>query len=118
MNPAQSYIIHQPEPYRSILVQLSAIIESVLPEVQLKFKWSIPYYYLQGKPFCFLNASHKRRYVDLAFNKGFQLQQYQELLVAGGGRKTFKSLRYSDQNSIDDQVLVAVILEAAEYYKK
>ena len=74
MKPAEEYILNQPEKYRDIILNLQIIIENQIPELELLFKWKIPYYYYNGKPFCFINASHKGKYVDLAFNKGFQLQ--------------------------------------------
>jgi hypothetical protein len=117
MKPAEEYILNQPELYREILLNLQVIIERELPEAVLLFKWKIPYYYVNGKPFCFLNASHKGKYVDLAFNKGYQLQQHTELLV-GEKRNTFKSLRYFSLEEIDNKVLVDLIKESRLFYEK
>lgn len=117
MKPQDLYILNQPENYRSILLHLIAVVEGVLPEATLEYKWRIPYFYYKKKPFCFLNASHKRGYVDIAFNKGFQLQQNLDVLVADGGRNTFKSLRYFTLEEIDNEILIAVIEEAAQFYK-
>lgn len=111
MKPAEEYILNQPELYRSILLNLQVIIEKELPNAVLLFKWKIPYYYVNGKPFCFLNASHKGKYVDLAFNKGYQLQNHREFLV-GEKRNTFKSLRYFSQEEINLTILKEIISEA------
>jgi len=111
MKPAEVYILNQPEIYREILLNLQVIIENALPEAVLHFKWNVPYYYLNNKPFCFLNASHKGKFVDLAFNKGYQLQQHLEYLN-GDNRNTFKSLRYFSIEEIDVRILHDVILEA------
>ena len=43
MNPAEAYILRQEEPYKSILLQLQAIIEAVVPEAELLYKWKIPF---------------------------------------------------------------------------
>ncbi|WP_396151573.1 DUF1801 domain-containing protein [Flavobacterium sp.] len=111
MKPAEEYILNQPELYRDIILNLQVIIEKELPDAVLLFKWKIPYYYLNDKPFCFLNASHKGKYVDLAFNKGYQLQQHLEFLV-GEKRNTFKSLRYFSIEDINVTVLKEIISEA------
>lgn len=117
MKPADLYIINQPEPYRSILLHLVAVLEVTLKEsYQLECKWNVPYMYYKGRPFCFLNASHKRQYVDLGFSRGFKLQKHQDVLVADGGRNTMKSLRYRSLEEIDNDVLVDVIREAMILY--
>lgn len=71
MKPAENYILNQPEPFRSILLHLQILIEGNFPEVDLQFKWKIPFYYLDGKPFCYLNPSKKKVLLMLLF--GFQL---------------------------------------------
>jgi hypothetical protein len=111
MKPAEVYILNQPEKYRDIILNLQIIIENQIPELELLFKWKIPYYYLNGNPFCFLNASHKGKYVDLAFNKGYQLQNNLEFLI-GDKRNTFKSLRYFSLEKINKKILISVLKEA------
>lgn len=115
MKPAELYILNQPEPYRSILLHLQVVVEHSVPELQLFYKWKIPFYYLNGKPFCYFNASHKKRFVDVAFMKGFQLDIHQDILV-GEGRSLVKSLRYTSLETIDTDVLAAVILASKELY--
>ncbi len=51
MKPAEYYIINQPEPYQSIIYHLQLIIEKVLSEIELIFKYRIPYYYFNSKHF-------------------------------------------------------------------
>ena len=57
MNPAENYILNQREPYRSILLQLQVVIEHTISDVDLKYKYKIPFYYIGGKPFCYMNQS-------------------------------------------------------------
>lgn len=45
MNPAEDYIYNQPEVYRAILMHLQVVIEQTIPEIELKYKWRIPFYY-------------------------------------------------------------------------
>jgi len=60
MKPAEEYILSQPEPFRSILLHIQILIETSFTEVELQFKWKIPFYYLDNKPFYYLNPSKKK----------------------------------------------------------
>ncbi|MBC8756012.1 DUF1801 domain-containing protein [Kordia sp. YSTF-M3] len=115
MNPAEAYILKQPEPYKSILLQLQVVFEHLFPEIELKYKYRIPFYYLKGKPFCYLNASHKRQYVDVGIVKGNQILIHSEHLVTEK-RKVMASLRYKTLEDIDNGVLIEVLKKAASLY--
>jgi len=115
MNPSEDYILNQPEPYRSILLPLQVIIETTLPEVKLLYKYKIPFYYIHKKPFCYLNASHKKQFVDLGFWKGNQIKIHEEHLVTEN-RKMMVSLRYKSVEDIDATVLTEVLIKAASLY--
>ena len=122
MKPAEAYILNQPEPFKSILMHLQILIESTFPEVDLKFKWKIPFYYLDNKPFCYLNASKKKGYVDVVFWVSAHLTQYNEFLISDN-RKVVKSLRYFNLEDINEEILLTVLAEAFEkkeagFYKK
>jgi hypothetical protein len=120
MKPAEEYILTKPEPFRSILLQLQLIIESSMPELQLKYKWHLPFYYFSEKePFCYMNQS--KDFVDLVFWHGTHLTKHPDVLVTGG-RKHFKSLRYFSTEGIHGEILAEVLAEAAsmrgkKYYK-
>ncbi|WP_435314899.1 DUF1801 domain-containing protein [Cellulophaga fucicola] len=109
MKPAEEYIYNAQEPYKDILMHLQAIIVRTLPSVDLKFKYSLPYFYIEEKPFCHLNCS--KNYVDLVFKSGQHLTKFTELLVVDG-RKKMKSLRYTSLEEIDNMVLEAVLNDA------
>jgi hypothetical protein len=115
MNPSEEYILNQPEPYRSILLHLQVIIETTLPEVELLYKYKIPFYYIHKKPFCYLNASHKNQFVDVGFWKGNQIDIHTDYLVTEN-RKMMVSLRYISLEEIDNKVLVEVLNKAASLY--
>jgi len=115
LKPAENYIINQPEPYRDILLFLQIVVEKTIPELELKYKYKIPFYYLNGKPFCYFNASHKRKFVDVGFCKGNQVEIYKEYLVSEK-RKKMTSLRYTNLAEIDNQILVGVLGFAKKLY--
>ncbi len=119
MNPAAVYILEKPEPFRSMLLHLEATVESTLQNAEMKFKWNLPFYYIENNPFCYLNCTKK--YVDIVFWHGTHLTLHLECLVSEG-RKHMKSLRYQNLEDINQKVLMDVLLEAyslrdRKYYK-
>jgi len=99
MNPAEEYILRQDEPFKSILLHLQLLIESTLPEVELKYKWRIPCYYIDKKPICYLNQS--KDYIDVGIWHSAHLTKFEKHLVTEK-RKVVKSLRYKTLQDIDD----------------
>lgn len=115
MKPAEVYILKQNEPLRSILVHLQILIETSFTDVVLLYKWKIPFYYLNNKPLCYLNAT-KKGYVDVGFYCKSVLKEYNEYLITEN-RKAVKSLRYFNLDEIDDKVLISVLSQAYKIKK-
>lgn len=111
MNPAEDYIVNQPEPYRSILMHLQMLIETTLPEVELKFKWNVPCFYIAKSPICYMNVSHKKKFVDLGFWNSAYLTKHLDILVSEK-RKVVRSLRYSTLEEIDNKIFTDVLKNA------
>ncbi|MGB6153422.1 MAG: DUF1801 domain-containing protein [Pricia sp.] len=109
MNPAEDYILKQQEPFRSILLHLQSVVERTIPETELKYKYRIPFYYLEGRPFCYLNQS--KDYVDLGFWNAAHLTLHLEHMTTAG-RKVMRSLRYKTLAEIDDRILMEVLEDA------
>lgn len=117
MKPAEQYILKQPEPFKSILVHLQILIENSFPEVKLEFKWKIPFLYLEGKPFCHLNPSKRKGYVDVGLWLSSHLEKFEEHLISDK-TKVVKSLRYSSVDDINEEVLISVLKESFEKKEK
>lgn len=115
MNPAEAYILEQAEPYRSILLHLQAVIERTLPEIDLKFKYRIPFYYFDKTPFCYLNQT--KNYVDVGFWHSAHITVHQEKLVTKD-RKIMKSLRYFTLEDIEESILIDVLQNAYSVKEK
>ncbi|WP_067032335.1 DUF1801 domain-containing protein [Allomuricauda sp. CP2A] len=111
MNPAEAYILNQKEPFKSILLHLKSVIEHVIPDVDMKFKWGIPCFYRGKQPICYLNVSQKKKYVDIAFWNSAHLTLHLDKMITEN-RKVVKSLRYFTLEEIDDAILVEVLQEA------
>ncbi len=111
MNPAENYILNQAEPFRSILLHLQAVIECIIPEAQLKFKWKLPCYYIDDSPFCYMNVPAKKGYVDLGFWRSAHLTAHADKMTIDG-RKVIKSLRYTSLTALDETVLKEILQDA------
>ena len=111
MNPAENYILDQPEPYRSILVHLRVIIENSVTETDLKYKYRVPFYYIENRPFCYLSVNKKEQFVDLGFWNGSHLTINLEYLTTAN-RKVIKSLRYTSLEEIDEAILTEILKDA------
>lgn len=109
MNPAENYILNQSEPFRSMLLHLQGVIEHTISDVDLKYKYRIPFYYIDGRPFCYLNQS--KDYVDLGLWNAAHLTLHSEIMVKEG-RKIIRSLRYKTLEEINDPVLIEVLQDA------
>jgi len=111
MNPAEDYILNAQEPFRSILLHLQVIIAQTLPEVDLKYKWRLPCFYIGKSPICYLNVQQKKGYVDVGFWNSAHITKHPDKLISEK-RKVVRSLRYTSLEEIDDQVLIAVLNDA------
>lgn len=117
MKPTEAYILRQSPQFQEIIYYVIAVIEQEMNSTELLFKWGIPYFYYQKKPFIYIAPNKSKGFVDIGFAKGFQLKLHQNVLV-GENRNTVKSLRYYKVDSVDDNVFREVIQEAKLLYKK
>ncbi|RAR70132.1 DUF1801 domain-containing protein [Flavobacterium aciduliphilum] len=115
MKPVDAFILNQPEPYKAIVLHLIAVISGSFNALTLEFKYGVPYFYCNQKPFCYLAPNIKKNYVDLGIAKGFQLKYNQDILISEN-RNTVKSLRYSSLEAIDHNQLLSVLTEAMSLY--
>jgi len=109
VNPAEEYILNQPEPFKTMVLHLQVLVETTIPEVELLYKYKIPFYYVDKKPFCYFNVT--KEYVDVGFWNAKHLSKYLEHMTTAG-RKVMKSLRYRDIQEINETVLIAILQDA------
>ncbi len=117
MKPTEEYILRQSPEFQEIIYYVISVIEQEMSDTELLFKWGIPYFFYEKKPFIYIAPNKSKGFVDIGFAKGYQLVLHQEVLI-GEKRNTIKSLRYFKIDSVDDLVLREVIQEAKLLYKK
>ncbi len=109
MNPAEEYILKQPEPFKSMLLHIQVIVQTTLPDIELLYKWRVPFYYVGKSPICYLNVT--KGYVDVGFWGAQYFTKHSEKLESDK-RKYVKSLRYQNLEDIEDQVLIEILEQA------
>jgi len=114
MNPAENYILNQPEPYRSIMLYIRSVILKTLPNVVEKYNYGIPFYHHNKKPMCYFNILKGTNFVDVAFVQGVFLEEELPVLKNYNKRKQVCSLQYDRLENIDELLLIAVINAVAE----
>lgn len=111
MKPAEAYILKQNEPYKSILIELQLTIEALIPDVEMLYKWKIPFFYLDKRPLFYLNQS--KDYVDLGFWHAHLIPQHQNHFIVEK-RKSVKSLRFFKVEDINETILKDVVLSVVD----
>ncbi|WP_329806382.1 DUF1801 domain-containing protein [Flavobacterium facile] len=117
MKPSEEYILKQSPEFQEIIYYVISVIEQEMDTIELLFKWGIPYFYYDKKPFIYIAPNKSKGFVDIGFAKGYELTVHQDVLI-GEKRNTIKSLRYFKIDSIKDKVLREVIQEAKLLHKK
>jgi hypothetical protein len=115
LDPASRYILEKPQPFRDILLHLQLVITRTIPGLSLKYKYKIPFYYLEGRPFCYLNQSAD--YVDVGFWMSAHLSECLDKMTSEG-RKMMRSLRYRSLEEIEEEILTAVLKDAYQVRNK
>ncbi|WP_458629141.1 DUF1801 domain-containing protein [Winogradskyella sp. PC D3.3] len=121
MNPAETHILNQPEPFKSIFMHLQVLIEHTLPEADLLYKWRMPCYYMGKRPMCYINKT--KNYVDVGFWHSAHLSKQWDAYLVSEKRKVVKSLRYKTLDDIDDTIFISILKEVEAkkekgFYKK
>lgn len=115
MNPAEEYILRQPEPFKSMLFEVQVLITQTLPDCQMLYKWRLPVFYVGDCPICYLNVT--KGYLDVCFWARKDFNIHMDILVSEK-RKFVKSLRYFKPEDIDGKILIECLEEAYRTKKK
>ena len=113
MNPIDSYIFEQKEPYQSIMIYVRSIISKALPAVQEKFSYKIPFFLWDKKPMIYFNVLKGTNFVDIAFVQGILLEHNYPQLKNYNNRKQVRSLQLKTIEDLDELMFVQLVKDAA-----
>ncbi|WP_010133897.1 DUF1801 domain-containing protein [Ochrovirga pacifica] len=114
MNELTLFFEKLEEPNKSVFLFLKDYILNYHPEIDLFYKWKLPYLYYQKKPLCYLWKDKKTKEPYLGFAKGF-LMEHPALVT--GNRNTIKILPIPVDKDVDVQLLSEVLELALDVYR-
>lgn len=108
---AFSYIDSKNDDQRKTMYQLIKVIRDLLPHLELKKSWGLPYFYYKQKPLCYLQIKSGETDISLEVNGGAELATiYRELT---GDGTVIRHLIFPPQVQINEPLLRAVLQDAA-----
>ncbi len=114
MNAVDIYIDDLTEPQKQIVTKVRALIFELVPNVQEKFSYKLPFYHYFGI-FCFINKIHNG--IDVCFCRGQDLlPEFPELLVKK--RKLVASIELFSIKDIVEKKVKEIIITAAIWNKE
>lgn len=97
-----NFFLKIPEPQQSTLLFLRQFFMNEIG-LQETWKFNTPFYYYNGKWFCYLSYSAKRKHeIYIGFVRGYQVE-YRNLVSEG--RKQIKVYRINPEKDIDIKAL-------------
>ncbi len=109
MNPVDSYIDGLPEDRKAIVEQLRSIIHALVPAVQEKFSFKIPFYHYFGM-FCYINPVKDGIDLGICNGKSFA-DDFEHLEVKG--RALIATVRLRSLHDISLKQVTEVLATAA-----
>lgn len=101
------------EPNKSTFLYLKEFIKNYHPDIQLYFKWKLPYLYYKEKPLCYIWKNKKTNEPYLGFAKGVQMIHPS---LIKGDRTTIKILPIPTNKDINIELIAEVLEEALKLY--
>lgn len=95
---------------------ISRLVRDSIPNVRVKPKWSVPFYYGQG-PICYVNAARGTRRVAVGFVHGTALADPDGLLT-GTGRSPIRKWEIKAGAPIPTKALRALLKRAVRLDKE
>ena len=108
MNEVEEFILTQSRNQKEILEYLNNLMMSI-PEIVCKIRYKIPFYYRKSW-ICYLNPT-KNNKVELAFTRGNELSNEQNILEAQGRKQVFGAT-FSNIKEIPRVKILEIIQEA------
>ena len=118
MNPTEDYILHQKEPYQSLMLYVRSVIFRTLPEIEEKFSYRIPFYHCHKKPMLYLNILKGTDYVDISFIQGVILETNFPELKDYKNRKKVRSIQIKDMGDFDEMRFIELLQAASKLSAK
>lgn len=114
LKPIDQFFLNQEEPYKSCLLALRVLIPTIHNSITEEWKYGLPFYYLNGKMFCYLwiHKKYKQPYIGIV--EGTKLSN-PELLQEKRAR--MKILLIDAEKDLQVKKIKKILNEAVKFYK-
>lgn len=113
MNNIDDFFEKLEEPNRGVFLFLKNFILNYHPEIQLFYKWKLPYLYYKNKPLCYIWKDKVTNIPYLGFARGNKLNHN---ALISGNRTTIKILPVKPLEDINTHQISEILDEALQLY--
>ena len=114
LKPIDNFFLMQQEPHKSCLLALRAFIPTIHNSITEEWKYGLPFYYLNGKMFCYLWIHKKYKQPYIGITEGHKLT-HPELLQEK--RVRMKILLIDPEKDLPVKKIKSILNEALKLYK-
>jgi hypothetical protein len=109
MTPIDEYYNRIEEPYQGAMLAIKDFILSLEPNLNLKFKYQMPFICYNNKLFCYNRIEKKTGNFYLSFSDGFRIEHP---LLQSEGRKRCKLLQIDVQKDLPFIEIKEIVMRA------
>ena len=113
INAIDNFFLVQQELDKGCYLALRDIIKDWNPKISEHWKYSLPFYYYEGKPFCYLYKNKTSQYPYIGLVKGDGISHS---MVFQGNRKKMKVLPVNPDEDIPKELIYEVFAELQKFY--
>lgn len=103
------------EPNKSVFLFLIDFIKNYHPDIEIYYKWNLPYLYIHQKPLCYFWKDKTSQHPYIGFAKGNQIQHPK---LIRGNRKLVSIYSINPDMDIDTKTISEILDKALTLYKK
>lgn len=115
LNNLNQFFLEQDEPNKSCFLALRDIVLRFNPQISEHWKYKLPFYYYQGKPFCYFWKDKKTDHPYIGIVKGKWIDSP---FLYQGDRKKMKVFKIDANKDLPVEEIYAVFEEASKFYTK
>lgn len=111
LDPLESYYASLPLEYGELFLFLREYISEFDKRISEHFKWKCPFFYFEGKPFCFLNYTKKNPKIYIGFTPPGLLKSepIDHPALISGGRKMLRIFPLDIEEDLDLDLLKEIL---------
>lgn len=113
MNEIDAFFEKLEEPNKSTFLFLKNFIKNYHTDIEIYYKWKLPYLYYKEKPLCYIWKDKKTNEPYLSFAKGSKMEHPK---LVKGNRTLFKILPINPLKDIDTLLIAELLDQAFELY--